>query len=1161
MQRYFTFLVFSCACLLASILPVTHAAASLTPEPTDRSVGLKSLARDISKLTKTQSQVLQDAGDDLHVLAFYLQGDFETIANKPDPNKDDFASIGHMFWELAIVAPGIYRSLLADPSIRGRLFESEKSFQTSIFADSRSNTHAKALLEQIRLLAENMVAERPDKKAERIDNDFHLSRKLSKISSQQELDAALQNLGEALGSANELPVSRNHAAVVLVLAAKFLHGHLIAEAKIKELEFGKYLMRYLGDGHRWQAYDLFRHFATLEPDDAAMAAKLGEVFLQTHCKSASSADYVCLNTLSLLQFQYQILHDPSHLRKTRARLDEALKQNLKLKRVLSQADVPGKKDSVVELQSLIPRLGNLGGEYWFEDNLRISNELNAVSYWLIKAAGKNPQQLVRMLSSQQDSFFSPKIESELLMIMTMAYRRAIELEDGKVAQLAASMMRSEFEKKAEGMSSNNPKLLQVRVSFDIMELLALQISNNLPQSRRIVQRIKSNIAPFLMQRRAVDDGIMTTCPPPAEEDGFLGDSAQPDFFESVHNLITQLEIQWDIKEGKQISLQTINTALSLDIRDLFRPQPSGASRQLNNNQEEPPEPLSPAQFIIQWEKVYRPAFVGNTDKLRQAATTIKCLLGQPSLEMKLSADLINKRSTEKAELGKAIFHLIEDSGTLAQGRVRVADDDFRLLQLVSVLQAHTGISAAAARSVFPSEVREQVRQVEADLGNLKRNIDSIQSMVNFVKQGGGPQGGMLSTLMQVAIAYPDAYAKYSNLRQQSITTLDGITKVLGSDEAAVLFSSAGEKLLAVVVRKSGGTIIPIKVSVSTLQATVSQLLASLRLPSDRIHSLPSKFRADAAWKVYQQVFQPFEDSLAGASTVYLVGGEVLADLPFQTLLTAQPPPQDKVDFSTYRRLSWLGDRFAFVSLPSMHSLRRLSERHRQDTAAKLWGVGEPAISATALQAMKLVGIPDTAHLLVRAGKPDDPQPLLGARATYANFASQSRNGILSKADIVLINSHTLAAGQGERYGTKDAAIVLAPSSLEDRVGADLLPPSKVVEQNLPVRLTMLLACKTAGGISAGHEQPFAGLVNAFFFSGADSVLATVRLVNSEASEDLAVNFLRHVRDDRMSSAEALQRASTEVRCPDDKSPCAAGKKFVWAHPAYWAQFMLVGSGR
>jgi len=1163
MHRCVAHLALSCACLLVSVLPSVRAAEAPTSDSAQRSAAVKSLAKDLAQLIKAGAQTPQGAGsggdakaqERASDAADYARFEFELLAEAAEPSKYRVASIGHALYRLASEAPDVYRSLLADATIRSRLFEVERAFQVQFFATGQSNAGASVLLEQVRSLSQDMAAEEPGTQPE--DDDRPSS---AKIVSRQQLDAALQGLGKALGSAHQTPVPLSFAPVVLVESTKFLHGRLISEAKTKELEFTKELMRHLGEGSsKWQAHGLFRHFATIDPDDAAIAAGLGEILLQMHCMSAASADYACLTTLSQLQFNYQTLRDRSLFMKTRARLDDALKQNLKLRLALSQPGPQGHKsdqereDAVRQLLSSIPRLDEPSRD-GAEGMFRKWNELQAITYWLVKATAKSPKDLVRVLSSH--SRFSG---IEPVLIAAAAFSRALSLADGKTALVATAVLRNEATRVTRGPRRDDPKLLQYWVRLDVMELQAWQAENNLPQSRQIAQRVKSSIAPTMTRRRAAD-GVMPTCAPPADTAALVEDSAGTDFIESIDTEITQLQMRWDLREGKRVALPLIYNALAQDVRDMFRPRSARSLRRFNDDEDQRPKPLSPAQFVIKWVELYRPALGGHTGQLRPAATAVKCLLGLPGLEPQLAADFVNKDSAGRAELAKALYTLLDDSGSLPEAQTQVADSDFRLLQLVSVLQAHLGFSAAVARSAFPGEVREKVRKAEVGIAKLERSAESFKSMVNFVQLEGQGDDSLFS-LMEAASSHPEAFAKYAELKQQSIAGLGEVTAVLGSDEAAVLFSRAGEKLLAVVVRNSGGTIVPIKAPVSTLEATLSTLLGSVRQPSDGANSLPSKFRADAAWTVYQQVFQPLEGRLAGVSTVYLVGGELLGGLPFQTLLTAQPPPQDKVDFSTYRRLSWLGDKFAFVSLPSMHSLKRLADKARQDAAARLWGVGEAAVSGATLRAMNLEGIPETAQLLAKASKGGDLQPLLRAEATYANFAGQSRGGTLSKADIVLINSHTLPAGQGERFGTKDAAIVLAPSGANNRLGVDLLTPIRVVELSMPVRLTMLLACETAGGASSHQAQPFAGLVNAFFFSGADTVLATAQAVNSAISEDLAVQFLRLVRDDGLSSAKALQRASADVRCPDDASPCAAGSRYVWAHPAYWSQFMLVGSGR
>jgi hypothetical protein len=779
MHRCVAYLALACACLFASVLPRVRAAEAPTPDSAQRAAALRSLATEVSQRIKAETQKPPGAGTGgdpkskkRAVAADSAQFEFDRFAKAAEPSKNQLTSIGNTLYMLAAHAPDIYRSLLADATIRSGLFEAERSFATPFFADGQSIVRATALWEHLGHMAQDMAAEEPDKKAELDEADDRPSS--SKIVSRLELDASLKGLGEALGSANLLPIPRSLAPVVLVEATKFLHGRLIFEAKTKEFEFAKELMLYLGESNKWQARNLFLHFATLEPDDAALAAELGEIYLRTHCTSAASADYACLSTLSLLQFHYQTLQDRSRVVKTRIRLDDALKQNLKLKLALSKPGHQGnegdreREGAVGQLLSLIPRLDDFGRD-GAEGMLRKWNELQADSYWLVKAAGKYPKDFARVLASQRRSYFSGGTEP--VMITAAAFSRALALADGKTALVAIAMLRSQATEMTEGAASDNPEWLQMIIQLDIMELLAWQAENNMPRSRQIGQRIQSRIAPILTRKLTAEDSFMPTCPPPARTDPFVMDSAQTDFFESVHTAITQLQIQWDLKEGKRVALPLVYTILAQDVRDLFKPRSVRTLRRSNGDEDKQPEPLSPAQFVVKWVELYRPALGGHPGQLRQAATTVKCLLGLPGLEPQLAADFVNKDSAGRAELAKALYTLLEDSGTLAQ--TKVADGDFRLLQLVSVLQAHLGISAAAARSAFPGEIREKVRQAEVGIAKLKRNMDSFRNMVNLAKLG--DQGNDMFSLLEIAGAYPEAYAKYAELKQQSIATLGGVT--------------------------------------------------------------------------------------------------------------------------------------------------------------------------------------------------------------------------------------------------------------------------------------------------------------------------------------------------------------------------------------------------
>jgi len=55
-------------------------------------------------------------------------------------------------------------------------------------------------------------------------------------------------------------------------------------------------------------------------------------------------------------------------------------------------------------------------------------------------------------------------------------------------------------------------------------------------------------------------------------------------------------------------------------------------------------------------------------------------------------------------------------------------------------------------------------------------------------------------------------------------------------------------------------------------------------------------------------------------------------------------------------------------------------------------------------------------------------------------------------------------------------------------------------------------------------------------------------VSDEAAGDLVIDFYRQLKSGRLSKARALQAAQREL---------VAGGRF--AHPAYWAPFLLIGN--
>jgi CHAT domain-containing protein/tetratricopeptide (TPR) repeat protein len=104
----------------------------------------------------------------------------------------------------------------------------------------------------------------------------------------------------------------------------------------------------------------------------------------------------------------------------------------------------------------------------------------------------------------------------------------------------------------------------------------------------------------------------------------------------------------------------------------------------------------------------------------------------------------------------------------------------------------------------------------------------------------------------------------------------------------------------------------------------------------------------------------------------------------------------------------------------------------------------------------------------------------------------------------------------------------------------------VYNLKLDAELVVLGACETALGEEVKGEGLIA-LSRGFMYAGARRVLASLWMVDEEATMELLKRFLRKVENDKMSYPEALRQAQLEV-----------ASQARWAAPYYWSGFVLQG---
>ena len=159
---------------------------------------------------------------------------------------------------------------------------------------------------------------------------------------------------------------------------------------------------------------------------------------------------------------------------------------------------------------------------------------------------------------------------------------------------------------------------------------------------------------------------------------------------------------------------------------------------------------------------------------------------------------------------------------------------------------------------------------------------------------------------------------------------------------------------------------------------------------------------------------------------------------------------------------------------------------------------------------------------------------------------------LANYRVVYFATHALVAGEVEKFATVKAepALVLSipEKSTEDDDG--LLRASDVAMLKMNADFVVLSACNTAAGDKPGAEA-LSGLARAFLYAGAKSLVVSHWEVDSDATVELMDGLFEALKvNPRLSHAEALQASMLRM--------IANSSKPEWAHPQFWAPFVVVG---
>ena len=279
---------------------------------------------------------------------------------------------------------------------------------------------------------------------------------------------------------------------------------------------------------------------------------------------------------------------------------------------------------------------------------------------------------------------------------------------------------------------------------------------------------------------------------------------------------------------------------------------------------------------------------------------------------------------------------------------------------------------------------------------------------------------------------------------------------------------------------------------------------------------------------------PVRERLATRPRLLIVPDGPLWELPFQAL---------KCGASRY-----LLEEHSIAYAPSLTALREMSGRRAPVPPARdtLLAVGDPSFGepqqrrvAALLRGGTLGPLPDAAaevRAIERFYAPGS-SVYVGADASEARVKAEAgRHRVLHFAAHGILNDASPLYSQ----------LVLArPGPVEGDDG--LLEAWEIMEMDLPADLAVLSACETGRGrVSQG--EGLVGLSWAFSVAGCPTTIVSQWKVDSRSTSRLMRRFHRDLADGRP-TADALRRAALAVKA-DPR----------YAHPFYWAGFVVVGPG-
>jgi CHAT domain-containing protein/tetratricopeptide (TPR) repeat protein len=363
-------------------------------------------------------------------------------------------------------------------------------------------------------------------------------------------------------------------------------------------------------------------------------------------------------------------------------------------------------------------------------------------------------------------------------------------------------------------------------------------------------------------------------------------------------------------------------------------------------------------------------------------------------------------------------------------------------------------------------------------------------------------------------------------RPASATTAPPVTPadagpLLADRTTAILeYVVADRRLFALLLTGAGPNV---TVEGRAIDVGATDLLARADRFRQRISTRDFDVRADAR-ALYDTLLGPFAGRLAGISRLIVVPDGALWDVPFQAL---RGPA------------GYLIETTAVSYAPSIAVLREIRRLPRPAGARTLLVMAKATFDPVSTPA--LGPLPDAdaqARALRDVYGPDRSAVFAGPDATEGRFAASAPH-----FSVLHLATHGVLDEASPLY----SYLALTPGAADDPGDDGRLEAREIMRMKIPADLVVLAACDTGRGRIAPGEGVI-GMMWALFAAGTRSMVVSQFPVESTSATALLVGLHRRLAAEAGGSKTADLRAAALDLLHTPR----------FAHPYYWAGFMLVG---